>query len=323
MTRLKSFVTIGKKEFSMAIPTFDNFIIPFLEELKDNQLHSMKEIKANIAKTFKLSEQDMSELTNSGYKKFDDRVGWARTYLKKSLLISSPERAKFRIEERGWQALKEKPQNILKYLKQYPEFLEFQGKDKNTLQTNNVQISECDDNQTPQDLIDKAKSKMQAKLEDDIMHAIFSKEKDDRAKFFEKLVTKLLCKMGYGGSEDFIIQKCGKSGDAGIDGIIKEDTLGLGKIHIQAKCYNPNHTVAAGDLRDFGGSLLRKKSPKAVFITTSSYTKPAVEYAKENDIILIDGKELLRLMIAYNVGVETKEIIELKKIDLDFFDDED
>ena len=102
----------------MAIPTFDNFIIPFLEELKDNQLHSMKEIKANIAKTFKLSEQDMSELTNSGYKKFDDRVGWARTYLKKSLLISSPERAKFRIEERGWQALKEKPQNILKYLKQ-------------------------------------------------------------------------------------------------------------------------------------------------------------------------------------------------------------
>lgn len=164
---------------------------------------------------------------------------------------------------------------------------------------------------------------MQAKVEDDIMHAIFIKEKDDRARFFEKLVTKLLCKMGYGGSEDFIIQKCGKSGDGGIDGIIKEDTLGLGKIHIQAKCYSLNHPVAAGDLRDFGGSLLRKKSPKAVFITTSSYTKPAIEYAKENDIILIDGKELLRLMIDYNVGVETKEIVELKKIDLDFFEDED
>lgn len=307
----------------MAIPTFDNFLIPFLDELKDHHVHSMREIKANIAKKFKMTEQDLSELTNSGYKRFDDRVGWARTYLKKSLLISSPERAKFKIEERGIKALNNNPQNILKYLEQYPEFLEFQGKDKNISQTNNIQIVECDDNQTPQDLIEKAKLKMQAKVEDDIMHAIFSKEKDDRARFFEKLVTKLLCKMGYGGSEDFIIQKCGKSGDGGIDGIIKEDTLGLGKIHIQAKCYNPNHTVAAGDLRDFGGSLLRKKSPKAVFITTSFYTKPAIEYAKENDIILIDGKELLRLMMDYNVGVETREIVELKKIDLDFFEDED
>lgn len=307
----------------MAIPTFDNFLIPFLEELKDNQIHTMKEIKANIAKKFKMSEQDLCELTNSGYKRFDDRVGWARTYLKKSLLISSPERAKFKIEERGIKALNDNPQNILKYLEQYPEFLEFQGKDRNVSQTNNTQIVECDDNQTPQDLIEKAKLKMQAKVEDDIMHAIFAKEKDDRARFFEKLVTKLLCQMGYGGSEDFIIQKCGKSGDGGIDGIIKEDTLGLGKIHIQAKCYSPNHTVAAGDLRDFGGSLLRKKSPKAVFITTSSYTKPAIEYAKENDIILINGKELLRLMIDYNVGVETREIVELKKIDLDFFEDED
>ena len=212
----------------------------------------------------------------------------------------------------------------LKYLEQYPEFLEFQGKDKNVPKTNNIQIEECNDTQTPQDLINKAKNLMRSKLEDDIMNAIFSKdEKKERPEFFEKLVTKLLCKMGYGGREDLIIQKCGKSGDGGIDGIIKEDTLGLGKIHIQAKCYSLNHPVAAGDLRDFGGSLLRKKSPKAVFITTSSYTKPAIEYAKENDIILIDGKELLRLMIDYNVGVETKEIVELKKIDLNFFEEED
>lgn len=190
LTRLKSFVTIGKKEFSMAIPTFDNFIIPFLEELKDNQLHSMKEIKANIAKTFKLSEQDMSELTNSGYKKFDDRVGWARTYLKKSLLISSPERAKFRIEERGWQALKEKPQNILKYLKQYPEFLEFQGKDKNTLQTNNVQISECDDNQTPQDLIDKAN--LIIELSKDAYSLYLSQTPKEKADLMKLLTIELL-----------------------------------------------------------------------------------------------------------------------------------
>ena len=308
----------------MAIPTFDNFLIPFLEELKDTQIHSMKEIKTNIAKKFRMSEQDLCELTNSGYKRFDDRVGWARTYLKKSLLISSPERAKFKIEERGVKALNDNPKNILKYLEQYPEFLEFQGKDKNASKTNNLQIVECNDTQTPQDLINKAKNLMRSKLEDDIMNAIFSKEeKKERPEFFEKLVTKLLCKMGYGGREDFIIQKCGKSGDGGIDGIIKEDILGLGKIHIQAKCYSSDHTVAARDLRDFGGSLLRKKSPKAVFITTSSYTKPAMEYAKENDIILIDGKELLRLMIDYNVGVETREIVELKKIDLDFFEDED
>lgn len=174
----------------MAIPTFDNFIIPFLEELKDNQLHSMKEIKANIAKTFKLSEQDMSELTNSGYKKFDDRVGWARTYLKKSLLISSPERAKFRIEERGWQALKEKPQNILKYLKQYPEFLEFQGKDKNTLQTNNVQISECDDNQTPQDLIDKAN--LIIELSKDAYSLYLSQTPKEKADLMKLLTIELL-----------------------------------------------------------------------------------------------------------------------------------
>lgn len=307
----------------MAIPTFDNFLIPFLEELKDNQIHTMKEIKINIAKKFKMNEQDLSELTNSGYKRFDDRVGWARTYLKKSLLISSPERAKFKIEERGVKALNDEPQNILKYLEQYPEFLEFVSRTKNTTKGNVLQNICEDDNLTPQDFIDKAKIKMQAKLEDDIMNAIFAIPDDDRPEFFEKMVAKLLCKMGYGGREDFIIQKCGKSGDGGIDGIIKEDTLGLGKIHIQAKCFIPGNPVEARHLRDFGGSLLRKKSPKAVFFTTSYYTKPAIKYAIENDIVLIDGKELLRLMIDYNVGVETKEIVELKKIDLDFFEDED
>jgi len=308
----------------MAIPTFDNFIIPFLDELKDNQVHSMKEIKANIAKKFKMTENDLAELTNSGYKRFDDRVGWARTYLKKALLISSPERAKFKIEERGIKALKDSPQNILEYLRQYPEFLEFQGKDKNISQTNNIQIVECNDNQTPQDLIKKAKSLMLSTLEDDIMNAIFSKdEKKDRPEFFEKLVTKLLCKMGYGGREDFIIQKCGKTGDGGIDGIIKEDVLGLSKVHIQAKCYAPHHPVDVGELREFGGALFNKGNFKAVFITTSRFTKPAIEYGEMAHIALIDGKELLRLMIDYNVGVETKDNIAIKGIDLDFFEGDD
>lgn len=306
----------------MAVPTFDKFLIPFLEELKDKQIHSMKEIKAKIAKKFKLSDEDLCERTNSGYKRFDDRVGWARTYLKKALLISSPERAKFKIEKRGIKALNDNPDNILKYLEQYNEFLEFQGKDKTNKST--IEVCEIEETQTPQDLINKAKSLMRSKLEDDIMNAIFSKdEKKERPEFFEKLVTKLLCKVGYGGREDFIIQKCGKTGDGGIDGIIKEDILGLSKVHIQAKCYAAHHSVDVGELREFCGALFNKGNSKAVFITTSRFTKPAIEYGEMAHIALIDGKELLRLMIDYNVGVETKDNIAIKGIDLDFFEGDD
>jgi len=306
----------------MAVPTFDKFLIPFLEELKDKKIHSMKEIKAKIAKKFKLSDEDLCERTSSGYKRFDDRVGWARTYLKKALLISSPERAKFKIEKRGIKALKDNPENILKYLEQYKEFLEFQGKEKSNKST--IEVFEIEETQTPQDLINKAKNLMRSKLEDDIMNAIFSKEdQKERSEFFEKLVTKLICKMGYGGREEFIIQKCGGPGDGGIDGIIKEDVLGLSKVHIQAKCHDLSKAAPIKELRDFGGSLLNKKHYKAVFITTSYYTKPSIEYAKLNDIVLINGKELLSLMIDYNVGVEIKDTLEIKRIDLDFFEGDD
>ncbi len=298
----------------MAIPTHVELMIPFLEVLSDDKLHSKREMVEILSKKFKLTPEEMNELIPSGGKKFSGRVGWARTYLKASKLVESPERAVFKITERGKKALIDKPVKVLQYLKQYPEYLEFIGGNKKDNNDKNEEI--ITRTETPDELIAEARAILASHLEADLL----SKIADNSPAFFEELVAKLLLSMGYGGSENDILQNRGKSGDGGIDGIIKQDVLGLDKIYIQAKRWSDN-VVSRPEVQKFVGAVHGQNANRGVYITTSSFTNEAIEYANNinSNIILVDGKKLAKLMIEYNVGVQVKDTIQIKKIDEDFF----
>lgn len=214
--------------------------------------------------------------------------------------------------------LKTNPEKITKTsLLQYDEFRDFQN-------TVNIEQNETDTpevaekEKTPDELIAEARTILTSHLEADLL----SKIAENIPSFFEELVAKLLLAMGYGGSEKDILQNRGKSGDEGIDGIIKQDVLGLDKIYIQAKRWSEN--VSRPEVQKFVGAVHGQNANRGVFITTSSFTNEAKEYANNinSNIILVDGKQLAKLMIEYNVGVQIKDIFQIKKIDEDFFCDE-
>ncbi len=250
---------------------------------------------------------------------FYNRVGWARTYLKKANLINSEKKGSIKITERGKQILKENPQRIdNKSLKQFDEFVEFTNKvnpkkEKIDFETEYI-------NQTPEELIDGAFQDFQKSLAEELLEKI----RKVNPSFFERLVVALLVKMGYGGSIKDAGRAVGKSGDEGIDGIIKEDKLGLDVIYIQAKRWKENNIIGRPEIQKFVGALAGQGAKKGIFITASSFSKEALEYKPMNDtkVILIDGIELANLMIEYNLGVAPLHSYELKRIDSDYFEEE-
>ena len=303
------------------IPDFQTIMLPFLEILSDGLEHELQETITKISDKFHLANDERKELLPSGNQEIiNNRVGWARTYLKKAKLIESTRRAAFIITDKGKEILKSNRDRIdVKFLKTLPEFNEWYQSYSNksdVIPTTN-QPEEIDTTKTPEELIDYSF----LKLKDELSIELIEKIKSSSPIFFERLVVDLLIKMGYGGSRKEAGQVIGKSGDGGIDGIIKEDKLGLDTIYIQAKKWDS--TVPVSQVRDFAGSLLSKKAKKGIFITTSSYPKAAYEFVTsiEPKIILIDGKELADLMIEYNVGISSKINYEVKKIDLDYFEE--
>lgn len=302
----------------MSIPNYQEFMLPTLELISDGAEYKNSEMALEVAKKLNLSEVEMQEMLPSGTQEvFYNRAGWARTYLKKAGLICYPKRGIMQITDSGKKVLESKPQKIdVKFLKQFENFNTFFNAKKQE-ENGTTDTSLDEERETPDEMIENAKTILSAHLESDLLSNIL----ENSPMFFEKLVAKLLFKMGYGGSEKDILQSCGKSGDGGIDGIINQDVLGLDQVHIQAKRYKSDNIVQDGALRDFCGALYGKKNPKGVFITTSSFTKPAIEFAHDNDLILIDGQKLTKLMIEYNIGVQVKDVIEIKKIDNDFFEE--
>lgn len=303
----------------MAIPTYDALMLPVLTILANDKLAASSDIVNQLAISFKLTEEEKNRMYSSGKNTliFSNRIGWARTYLKKAGLITYPKRGHSQITSEGLKLLESRPQKIdLKLLMQYPTFREFVTYTKHD---NHTGKPNPEPQQTPDEMIALAKETLEGSLKADLIDRILNNE----AVFFEKMVADLLCKMGYGGSMQDILQNYGKSGDGGIDCIIKQDALGLDQVHIQAKRYKRDNIVQVGSVRDFCGALYGKKNPKGVFITTSSFSKGAADYAANNDLILIDGKRLTELMLTYNVGVQTREIIEIKKIDEDYFLEEE
>lgn len=297
----------------MTIPTHDELMLPFLQALSDGQEHRINELVDKLAKEFNLSQKEIEEELPSGGRKFAGRVGWARTYLKGAKLIDSPKRAFFIINERGRKALVDKPNKILQYLKQYPEYLEFMGiHKKDALQTKS---ETCEKNETPDEMLAKA----QELYKDNLQSELLTRLKQIDPVRFEQIVLQLMEKMNYG-----VGSMTKMSHDGGVDGIIDEDELGLEKIYLQAKRYSDNK-VNEKEMQNFAGALGCSPVRKGVFITTSFFDERAKKKAAsvQGKIIrLVDGEELTKLMIKHSLGVQVKTKIEIKKIDEDFFSEE-
>jgi restriction system protein len=307
----------------MAIPDYQTLMLPFLKLAADGEEHKFRTTVDKLAELYGLTDEERAELLPSGSAPlFDNRVGWARTYLKQAGLIKAPKRGVFLITERGKNVLEQNPPRIdVAFLDQFEDFREFRTRRRSKTEkeggsNERERVSETDS--TPEDSLALAYKNIRNALEAELLDQV----KSASPSFFERLVVDLLVKMGYGGSLQDAGRALGRSGDGGIDGIIKEDRLGLDVIYLQAKRWEG--TVGRPEIQKFAGALQGQRARKGVFITTSNFSKEAVEYASFIDtrMILIDGDRLVSLMVDHNVGVSTVGTYELKKVDSDYFDGE-
>lgn len=303
----------------MAIPDYQTVMLPLLRLLEDGREYNLSEVVDSLAEEFNLSADERQQLLPSGQATvIRSRAGWARTYLKKAGLVASTRRGFFRITERGHKVLASKPERIdVKYLEQYPEFIAFRELRHERPTGPSATVGDSSD-VTPEEALDSAYQRLRVDLEAELLDQV----KSASPSFFERLVVELLVRMGYGGTLSDAGQAVGKSGDGGIDGIIKEDRLGLDAIYLQAKRWEG--TVGRPEIQKFAGALQGHRARKGVFITTSSFSKDALEFVShiESKIVLMDGAELAKHMIDHNVGVSVSRSYEIKKIDSDYFGEE-
>lgn len=305
----------------MAIPKFEDFLYPFVYQLKDKDV-STKEMKDALVLHFGLTEEDCSIKTKSGSTfQLNDRIGWARQWLRRALFIEIPQRGVYRITQRGKDYLKSHTDLRQEDLLQYPEYAEYAGipvisKGKSILDGSKA-IDDIEE-MTPTEQMEIAFKNINDDLSADLLQRVL----DMSPNFFEKLVIDLLLNMGYGGRNKEMAKVTPTSHDNGVDGIIPEDALGLDKIYIQAKRYKDS-PVGKPEIQQFVGALEEQKATKGVFITTSKFTNGAIETANKasKKIVLIDGKNLADYMIEYNVGVSEKKVYEVKKLDSDYFEE--
>lgn len=301
----------------MPIPDYETLMLPLLRIAAANKGHEVSLLAAItvLADEYELTEEERKELLPSGGTfKFSSRVSWARTYLQKSGLLQATRRGHFAITARGKEVLKKAPQRVdNKILSQFPEFLEFQGK-RRIKQAHGISTPE-----TPREAMAIYYEQIRAALASELLATV----KKCSPQFFERLVILLLVRMGYGGSLKEAGQAIGRAGDGGIDGVIREDKLGLDNIYIQAKRWN-DKPVGSPEIDQFAGALSKKKATKGIFITTSTFTKDALASVREyaSRIILIDGITLADYMMDHDVGVSVASTYEIKKIDSDFFEED-
>lgn len=299
----------------MPIPDYQSLMLPVMKYVSDGQEHTTKEVRQKIAEMLHLSDEELSERLPSGIQTtFDNRVGWAMTYLKKSALLMSPKRGVVLITNRGRNVVQQNPDKIdTKFLEQFKEYLEFKSL------RHDKPEGGCDIHPpelTPEEILENSYQDLRNQLANELLELVMQCPPE----FFENLVVDLLVAMGYGGSRSDAGRAVGKSGDDGIDGIIKEDRLGLDVVNIQAKRWQ--NTVGRPEIQAFVGSLAGNRAKKGVFITTSKFSNEAHEYVRriEQKVILIDGEQLAQYMIDYDIGVSKEAQYTVKKIDLDYFE---
>jgi restriction system protein len=297
----------------MPVPDYQTIMLPLLKRLGDGETHSMSDLARELADQFHLTPEEMKRLLPSGRQAvFKNRVGWARTYMKKSGLVETPKRGYVRITDRGRAVLRDPPEKITNaFLSQFPEFLEFRTRREKPEEPKEIEDEEVN----PEEAMESAYQKLREDLVTDIIETV----KACTPAFFERLVVDVLVAMGYGGTRKDAGQAVGQTRDGGIDGIIKEDRLGLDIVYIQAKRWDGQ--VGRPEIQKFAGALQGQRARKGVFITTSGFTSEAHDYVSkiESKVVLIDGEALAQFMIDHGVGVTTLSSYELKQIDTDYF----
>jgi restriction system protein len=302
----------------MAIPDFQSMMLPVLEFHKDGQAHKRIEVIEHIINSFKLTEDEIKALLPSGRQTYlRNRAAWVCSHFRKALLLQQAGKGVTQITQRGMDVLDGNPDRIdLKFLAQFPEHVQFMNKKNEKVFTKPADEDEL--SKTPEDLVVSGYQSIREELSEELLSSI----KECSPEFFESLVVELIVSMGYGGSIKDAGKAIGKSGDGGIDGIIKEDRLGLDIIYIQAKRWEG--TVGRPDIQKFAGALQGRRAKKGIFITSSGFSKEAQDFVRnlESKIVLIDGEELASLMIDNDIGVSKVASYDIKKIDSDYFADE-
>jgi restriction system protein len=311
----------------MPVPDFQTLTLPVLQEYGDGKEHSSRVVREDVARKLGLSADDIAErLPTSPQTRLANRLGWAHSYLKQAGLLVSSRRGAYQITPRGSQVLVSPPERIdIAFLEQYPEFQEFRTRSAVTvdpalkqLLTEGIPASSEGPVLTPDEQVRVGAVRFKESLAAQLLQRL----KQVSPGFFERVVVDLLVAMGYGGSYEDAARVVGRSGDGGVDGVIKEDRLGLESIYVQAKRWEAS--VGRPTIQQFAGALAGHHARKGVVITTSTFTQDAVTYAKtlQTTIVLIDGTQLADLMIEFGVGVSDVETIRLKRVDEDYFVDE-
>jgi restriction system protein len=304
----------------MPIPDYQACMLPLLRFAGDGKEHLLKEAVAALAAEFGLTDAEKNEYLPSGQQTvIHNRVAWARTYLKKAGLLASPRRGYLVITDRGRSVIREKPKAIdIRLLERFSEFVEFKAlrHDKEESHTTGSELAAADVGKTPHEALESAYERLRSELAVEILSTMRGAEPE----LFEEIVVDLLVKMGYGGSRKDAGLAIGRRGDEGIDGIIKEDRLGLDIIYIQAKRWDA--TIGRPEIQKFAGALDGQRAKKGIFITTSDFSREAEDYVSriEKKIVLIDGQTMARLMIDFGVGVTPVSVYEVKKLDSDYFE---
>ncbi len=302
----------------MAIPDFQSLMLPVLRRLGDGQEHHLRELVAAMSDEFGLTPEERAQPLPSGTQPLiTNRVAWAKTFLQKACLVEPVRRGVARISRRGIEVLAQKPSRIdMKFLEQFPEYVAFRAIRRETPPPPGG--DEDTTTATPQEALEGAYQRLRAELETEVLDQV----KKATPAFFERLVIRVLVAMGYGGNLSEAGKVIGGSGDAGIDGVIKEDRLGLDVIYVQAKRWD--NPVGRPEVQKFAGALQGQRARKGILLTTSTFTRDAQEFTLKIDsrVVLIDGPTLASLMIDHNVGVSPVQSFDLKRIDSDFFTEE-
>ena len=300
------------------IPDYQALMRPVLECAASGEVR-ISDVVDRLADNCQLTDEERNELLPSGKQtRFSNRVHWAKSFLEQAGLVKATRRAHFVITDRGKEALKDNKEINASYLEKYPEFQKFRSRTMEDDALEWLQSREVEDTATPDEVLRAAYKKINAALAAELLDRVRAAPPN----FFEHLIVELLLAMGYGGTWKDAGRALGRSGDDGVDGVIDQDPLGVDQIYVQAKRYAEGNNIGSGAIRDFFGALSLKKASKGIFVTTSSFSPSAIQTARDRGsrIVLIDGIDLARLLIRYNIGCRDEEVIHLKKIDEGFFE---
>lgn len=313
----------------MPVPDFQSLMLPTLKALAGQGEMAIRDVRARVAKTERLTLEDQRLRVPSGRQTLlANRVAWAMLYMYRAGLVTKPRRGVYLLTADGEGLLKQQPERIdMKFLRDYPAYAEWKkhargtgeriGEGEKTGGDNGKRVAR----ETPEEAFLRAAGELSADIEAQILEKVIAAAPE----FLERVVVDLLIAMGYGGGDSERGEVTGGSGDGGIDGTIREDSLGLDEIYVQAKKYAVGNDVGVGPLRNFAGALVAAGTTKGVFVTTARFTRGACDFIEKNPqrIVLIDGKELARLMVQNDVGVRRKATYEIKRIDEDYFDSDE